>query len=144
VVRSLCGSHCVGLLVVATHTAAAQSTANSKPEQGSKPTSSSSKPTSSSSSSSSSDNPLLTTGPFTQYDRIKAEHVVPAVTQLLEEEGAALSLLEGDLTAAGKDMSYERVFRPYTQIRYRLDGLLGVVDHLQVWCEGVGGCAACV
>jgi hypothetical protein len=58
--------------------------------------------------------------------------VGPAIKQLLEEEGAALDLLEADLQAAGKDVEYERVFRPYGQIRYRLDGTFGLIDNLQV------------
>jgi hypothetical protein len=54
------------------------------------------------------------------------------VQQVLEEEGASLDLLEADLTRAGGNVTYERIFRPYTQIRYRLDVTYGMIDHLQV------------
>lgn len=81
---------------------------------------------------STSSNPLLPNALFVPWDKITPEHVQPAVKQVLEEEGAALDLLEADLEAAGKDVTYERVFRPYAQIRYRLDATYGAMDNLQV------------
>lgn len=81
---------------------------------------------------STSSNPLIPDALFVEWDKIKPEHVGPAVKQVLEEEGAALDLLEADLAAAGKAVTYERLFRPYAQIRYRLDNTYGLMDHLQV------------
>lgn len=81
---------------------------------------------------SSSNNPLLPNALFPQWDKISAVNVGPAIKQIFEEEGAALDLLEADLEAAGKDVTYDRVFRPYSQIRYRLDSTLGLIDNLQV------------
>lgn len=69
---------------------------------------------------------------FPAWDKIKSEQVGPAVKQVLEEEAAALDLLEADLEAAGKDVTYERIFTPYAQIRYRLDATYNLMDHLQV------------
>lgn len=57
--------------------------------------------------------------------------------QLLQEEGAALDLMEADLEAAGKDVTYDRIFRPMGQIRYRLDMTYGLMDHLQVRAQPV-------
>lgn len=73
---------------------------------------------------------------FPQWDKISPQNVGPAVKQVLEEEGAALDLLEADLRAAGKDVTYERIFRPYAQIRYRLDTTYGLMDNLQVSEQG--------
>jgi hypothetical protein len=81
---------------------------------------------------STSSNPLLPNALFAEYDKIKAQHVIPAFKQVMQEEGAALDLLEADLEAAGKDVTYERLFRPYAQIRYRLDITSGLVSNLQV------------
>lgn len=81
---------------------------------------------------SSSSNPLLPNALFPQWAKISAANVGPAIKQVLEEEGAALDLLEADLQAAGKDVTYERVYRPYSQIRYRLDNTFGLIDNLQV------------
>eukprot|EP00775_Hariotina_reticulata_P010343 gene10343-10500_t len=67
---------------------------------------------------------------FPQWGNIKPEHVAPAVKQLLSEEGATLDLLEQDLKRAGKNVSFSRMFLPYTQIRLRVDGVLGQIDHL--------------
>lgn len=81
---------------------------------------------------STSSNPLLPNALFPAWDKIKSEQVGPAVKQVLEEEGAALDLLEADLEAAGKDVTYDRIFTPYAQIRYRLDATYGLMDNLQV------------
>lgn len=81
---------------------------------------------------STSSNPLVPNGLFPQWDKIKPESIEPAVKQVLQEEGAALDLLEADLEAAGKDITYERIYRPYAQIRYRLDSTYGLLDHLEV------------
>jgi Zn-dependent oligopeptidase len=85
---------------------------------------------------STSSNPLIPNALFPQWDKISSQNVGPAVKQVLEEEGAALDLLEADLRAAGKDVTYERIFRPYAQIRYRLDTTYGLMDNLQVCDEG--------
>jgi Zn-dependent oligopeptidase len=77
---------------------------------------------------------MLESGPFPKWADIKAEHVLPAVKQVLAEESASLDLLEQDLTQALKDgsLSFDRVFLPITQMRLRLDGVNGQVDHLSV------------
>lgn len=80
---------------------------------------------------STSSNPLIPNALFPQWDKISAKDVGPATKQVLEEEGAALDLLEADLRAAGKDVTYERIFRPNAQIRYRLDTTYGLSDNLQ-------------
>lgn len=81
---------------------------------------------------STSSNPLLPNALFVQWDQVKPSHVIPAVKHILQEETAALDLLEEDLEAAGANVTYERIFKPYAQIRYRLDVTYGIIDHLQV------------
>jgi Zn-dependent oligopeptidase len=80
----------------------------------------------------SSSNPLMTGDQFPQWGNIKPEHVTQAVKQLLSEEGAALDLLEQDLKRAGKNVTFNRIFLPYTQIQLRMDGVLGQISHLSV------------
>lgn len=77
-------------------------------------------------------NPLLESGPFPKWGEIKAEHVLPAVKQVLAEESASLDLLEQDLARAQKDgsLSFDRVFLPITQMRLRLDGVNSQIDHI--------------
>ncbi|KAF8073030.1 hypothetical protein HT031_000691 [Scenedesmus sp. PABB004] len=77
-------------------------------------------------------NPLLATGDFPAWDKIKPEHVVPGVTAMLEQEAASLELLEQDLSraVAAGNVSYEEVFGPYRQLSLRMDAVLGQVDHL--------------
>lgn len=80
-------------------------------------------------------NPLLVPNlQFPLWDKIRPEHVKPAVKQLIAEETASLELLEQDLTralAAG-NVTFNEVFRSFTQIRLRLDSVYGQFDHLSV------------
>lgn len=84
-------------------------------------------------------NPLFESGPFPKWDKIKAEHVQPAVSQLIAEESASLDLLEQDLAKALKDgtLTFDRAFLPFTQMRLRLDSVYGQIDHLSVSIEQV-------
>jgi oligopeptidase A len=79
-------------------------------------------------------NPLLESGPFPKWGEIKAEHVLPAVKQVIAEESASLDLLEQDLAQALKDgsISFDRVFLPLTQMRLRMDGVYSQIEHLSV------------
>jgi oligopeptidase A len=81
----------------------------------------------------SNNNPLLVSGlQFPLWDQIKPKHVRPAVKQLIAEEMASLELLEQDLSralAAG-NITFTKLFGPFTQIRLRLDSVYGQIDHL--------------
>lgn len=88
-------------------------------------------------------NPLLVSGlQFPLWDQIKPEHVAPAVKQLIAEETASLQLLEQDLSralAAG-EVTFNKLFGPFTQIRLRLDSVYGQIDHLSVSVAEVTAC----
>jgi hypothetical protein len=79
-------------------------------------------------------NPLMESGPFPRWGEIKAEHVLPAVKQVIAEESASLDLLEQDLVQALKDgsLSFDRLFLPLTQMRLRMDGVYSQFEHLSV------------
>jgi len=61
-----------------------------------------------------------------------ADQVTPAVKQVLAEETASLELMEKDLAAAGSNITFDRIFNPYRQIRMRVDYVTGQFDHLAV------------
>jgi oligopeptidase A len=71
---------------------------------------------------------------------VRPEHVLPAVRAVLNEEGASLELLEQDLERAlvggSGNLSYSRVFQPYTQIRLRLDSVFTLIEHLAAVADG--------
>lgn len=71
-------------------------------------------------------NPLLETAGLTAYDRIRPEHVAPAVDALLREADAALALATSDATPADYD-ALSRVLDVATE---RLDRAWGAVRHL--------------
>lgn len=71
-------------------------------------------------------NPLLETAGPTAYDRIRPEHVAPAVDALLREADAALALATSDATPADYD-ALSRVLDVATE---RLDRAWGAVRHL--------------
>ncbi|KAF8062666.1 hypothetical protein HT031_003995 [Scenedesmus sp. PABB004] len=80
-------------------------------------------------------NPLLDgQRQFLPWDAIRAEHVEPALRQVIAEETASLELLEADLagalSAGGGGLTFERVMAPLTQIRLRYDAVSGAVSHL--------------
>lgn len=77
-------------------------------------------------------NPLLTAGAFPLWDQIKPANIKPAVQQVLAEEGAAFTLLEQDLVRAGRNVTFDRIFKPYTQMELRIDAVTGQIDHLSV------------
>lgn len=75
-------------------------------------------------------NPLLLTAGFPRWDEVRPHHIAPAARQVLAEESAALDLLEQDLASGAGALTYERLFAPYTQIRLRVDSILGQAYHL--------------
>jgi len=70
-------------------------------------------------------NPLLKTGGLPAYDRIRPEHVVPAMRAILEEVGGELSRLEAEAAP-----TWAGVVEPLEQIEDRLDSAWRVVGHL--------------
>eukprot|EP00879_Flechtneria_rotunda_P006967 GHRR01007314.1.p1 GENE.GHRR01007314.1~~GHRR01007314.1.p1 ORF type:complete len:740 (+),score=194.22 GHRR01007314.1:275-2494(+) len=75
-------------------------------------------------------NPLLYSGAFPRWSDIKPSHVQPAVQQLIAEELASVELLEQDLARMSANITFDRLFKPLTQLRLRLDAVFGQIDHL--------------
>ena len=71
------------------------------------------------------ENPLLIGKGLPPFDKIKPEHVVPAITQLLEELTAELEQLEKNVTS-----TWSGVVEPLTAIEERLGWSWGIVGHL--------------
>jgi oligopeptidase A len=71
------------------------------------------------------DNPLLQRGSLPRFDRIRVEHVVPAVRHLLQELDTALRQLEADLQP-----TWEGLIEPLERLHDRLGVPWGVVGHL--------------
>ncbi len=72
-----------------------------------------------------SDNPLLLGKGLPPFDQIQAEHIIPAITQLLAE-------LETELTNLEKNVvpTWSGLVEPLTQIEERLNWSWGIVGHL--------------
>jgi oligopeptidase A len=72
-------------------------------------------------------NPLLQLDPPLPFDRIRAEHVEPAIGALLGEARARL-----DALAAGRATpDFENTMRPLDELSEPLDRAMGVVKHLE-------------
>jgi oligopeptidase A len=71
------------------------------------------------------DNPLLQVSPYPPFERIRPEHVVPAMRQLLQELAAELHQLE-----ASAQPSWEGLVEPLERLDDRLSVTWGVVGHL--------------
>ena len=70
-------------------------------------------------------NPLLIGKGLPPFNKIKAEHVVPAMTQILEELDERVSKLEEDVTP-----TWSGLVEPLTEIEERLNWSWGIVGHL--------------
>ena len=70
-------------------------------------------------------NPLLIGKGLPPFNEIKAEHVVPAMTQILEELDESVSKLEKNVTP-----TWSGLVEPLTEIEERLNWSWGVVGHL--------------
>jgi oligopeptidase A len=70
-------------------------------------------------------NPLLIGKGLPPFDQIQTEHIVPAMTQLLEELDRQLSYLEAKVIP-----SWEGLVEPLTEIEERLTWSWGIVGHL--------------
>ena len=70
-------------------------------------------------------NPLLIGKGLPPFNEIKAEHVVPAMTQILEELDEKVSKLEKDVTP-----TWSGLVEPLTEIEERLNWSWGIVGHL--------------
>ena len=70
-------------------------------------------------------NPLLIGKGLPPFNEIKAEHVVPAMTQILEELDERVSKLEKDVTP-----TWSGLVEPLTEIEERLNWSWGIVGHL--------------
>uniref|UniRef100_A0A383WQC2 oligopeptidase A n=1 Tax=Tetradesmus obliquus TaxID=3088 RepID=A0A383WQC2_TETOB len=81
-------------------------------------------------------NPLLAPnwqlklGQLPLWDNINPENIQPAVATLIEEETASLYFLEQDLLAGTGAVSFDRIFKPLTQIQLRTDFVSGQFSHL--------------
>jgi oligopeptidase A len=67
------------------------------------------------------------------YDKVKAEHVVPGVRQLLKELHAEIDRLEGDVQP-----TWDGLVAPLERLNDRHQRTWGIVSHLKV-CTGTGG-----
>jgi len=70
-------------------------------------------------------NPLLIGKGLPPFDEIKAEHVVPAVTQILEELDEGVGKLEKNVTP-----TWSGLVEPLTELEERLGWSWGIVGHL--------------
>ena len=70
-------------------------------------------------------NPLLESGVFPAFDRIRAEHVAPAMRQILDELDGALRNLE-----AHAQPTWEGLVEPLERLGDRLRVTWGIVGHL--------------
>ena len=70
-------------------------------------------------------NPLLIGKGLPPFNKIKAEHVVPAMTQILEELDERVNKLEKDVTP-----TWSGLVEPLTEIEERLNWSWGIVGHL--------------
>lgn len=73
------------------------------------------------------ENPLLTLASDPPFDRISAEHVVPAIEKLLAEAGAALDRLE----ASSEPSTYASTLAALELATEPLETAMGVVEHLE-------------
>jgi oligopeptidase A len=73
------------------------------------------------------ENPLLALSAAPPFDRIAAEHVVPAIQQLLAESGAALDRLE----ASTEPSTYASTLAALETATEPLEVAMGVVEHLE-------------
>jgi oligopeptidase A len=73
------------------------------------------------------ENPLVRTGRTIPFDRIAAEHVVPAITQLLAESRAALDAIESTQAPP----TYASTLEALEQCTEHLDLAMTVVGHLE-------------
>ena len=70
-------------------------------------------------------NPLLSPAPFPPFDRIKTEHVVPAVRQVLHDLDTELQQLETHLQP-----TWQGLVEPLERLGDRLNVTWGIVGHL--------------
>jgi oligopeptidase A len=77
-----------------------------------------------------SNNPLLLHKEMPRFNEITAEHVGPAITQLLEKQDAAVKALEASVTQIGVDVTYADVLVPLEQLLAPLGYAFGLVGHL--------------
>src|SRR5690349_902966 len=78
-------------------------------------------------SSTNADNPLLALADPIPFDRIRGEHVEPAVRALLDDARARLAAL----AAAGGPRTYENTLGALEAVTERLELAMGVVSHLE-------------
>ena len=71
------------------------------------------------------DNPLLAEGGLPQFDRISAEHVVPAVRELLQFAEQRLNGIEADAAP-----TWDRAVAPLDELGRRFEQTWGPVTHL--------------
>ncbi len=71
------------------------------------------------------ENPLLIGKGLPPFDQIKSKHVVPAMTQLLDELTDELTYLEANITPTWEDL-----VEPLTRLEERLSWSWGIVGHL--------------
>ncbi|CAL5226728.1 g9581 [Coccomyxa viridis] len=71
-------------------------------------------------------NPLLADSPFPLFDEVKAEHVVPGITQLLDELNAELDELEKKV-----EPTWHGLVEPVERLTDRLSLAWGTVSHLK-------------
>lgn len=75
-------------------------------------------------------NPLYDIPEFPEYDKVKPEHVKPAIDQLIKEAEAAMAKAE-----AAPEASWEFVINTRNEICRRLTRSFGVISHMMSVCN---------
>lgn len=75
-------------------------------------------------------NPIYDVPEFPEYDKIKPEHVKPAIDQLIKEAEAAMAKAE-----AAPEASWEFVINTRNEICRRLTRSFGVISHMMSVCN---------
>lgn len=75
-------------------------------------------------------NPLYDVPEFPEYDKIKPEHVKPAIDQLIKEAEAAMAKAE-----AAPEVSWEFVINTRNEICRKLTRSFGVISHMMSVCN---------
>lgn len=75
-------------------------------------------------------NPLYDVPEFPEYDKVKPEHVKPAIDQLIKEAEAAMAEAE-----AAPEATWEFVINTRNEICRRLTRSFGVISHMMMVCN---------
>ena len=78
-------------------------------------------------------NPLLLRNPLPRFGEIRAEHVLPAITQLLDRERAQL-----DALLAAPVATFRSLVEPLEESQHELSSVWSQVNHLNAVMNALG------